>query len=322
MIYLNDKIVKNLNLSWNNNIQVISDAIQCIYLNDIAQPIKPYLRYNDNNNRIIAMPAFLGGNINKAGIKWIASFPNNLQKGFARANSVTILNESDTGIPIGIINSSSISGIRTASVSGFMIKQFIKSREVNDLKIGIVGFGPIGQYHLDMIYSILKDVIDEIFLYDLFPINRNLINEEFREKITLVENWEQAYSQSDIFVTCTVSKERYINKEPKPGSLHLNVSLRDYLPDVFPYFANGIVVDSWEEICRENTDIELFHKTRGLQKEDVKEIQDLLIKDYFSFLCASQAIMFNPMGMAVFDIAMANYFLQLAQNNKVGILLD
>lgn len=322
MIYLNDKTVKSLNSNWDNNIQVISDTIQCIYLNDVAQPIKPYLRYNNPKNRIIAMPAFVGGNINKAGIKWIASFPDNVQDGLARANSVTILNESKTGVPIGIINSSSISGIRTASVSGFVIKQFMKSSKRDSIKIGIVGFGPIGQYHLDMVCSVFGSAIEKILLYDLCLIDKGLINAEIREKVTIVENWEQAYNQSDIFITCTVSKERYINKEPKHGSLHLNVSLRDYMPDVFPSFASGIIVDNWEEVCRENTDIELFHTLKGLQKDDVKEIQDLLVKECFLSPSIGQAIMFNPMGMAVFDIAIANYFLQLAQDNKVGILLD
>lgn len=322
MRYLNDATIKNLNLSWDTNIQVISDAIRCLCLNNTVQPVKPYLRYGDTRNRIIAMPAFVGGNINKSGIKWIASFPGNIHKGLARAHSVTILNEADTGLPLGIINSGSLSAIRTASVSGFIIKQFVEQRKPTSVRIGMVGFGPIGQHHLSMCHAVLGDSIEEILLYDILPINKDSIPEHIREKVIIAESWEQAYSEADIFITCTVAKERYIDKRPKAGSLHLNVSLRDYKPDVFSWFAKAIIVDNWEEICRENTDIEIFHNTNGLQKHDVKEIQDVFTKDCFSLLDETQSIMFNPMGMAIFDIAMADNFLKLAQEASVGVLLD
>lgn len=46
------------------------------------------------------MPAFVGGEINASGIKWIASFPDNIHKGKKRANCVVILNSVQTGEPI------------------------------------------------------------------------------------------------------------------------------------------------------------------------------------------------------------------------------
>jgi N-[(2S)-2-amino-2-carboxyethyl]-L-glutamate dehydrogenase len=320
MIYLNDRIIEKLNVSWDGNVQAIIDTIHCIGMNDTVQPIKPYLRYGDSKNRIIAMPAYVGGNINKAGIKWIASFPDNIQKGLARAHSVTILNEADTGIPVGVINSGLISAIRTASVSGFVMKKFVEQRKPAGLRIGIIGFGPIGQQHLNMCQALFGNRIDEVLLYDIRPIAEKSIPDNVRAKITIAEDWSQVYSNADVFITCTVSKERYIDKSPKAGALYLNVSLRDFKPDVFQWFANGIIVDSWEEVCRENTDIEVFHKQKGLQKSDVREIQDILESVFFTSLDKSQAIMFNPMGMAVFDIAMANHFIRLASEADVGVL--
>ncbi|AXG72413.1 delta(1)-pyrroline-2-carboxylate reductase [Kordia sp. SMS9] len=322
MIYLNDKNVHELNVDWNNNVQVIADATGCLSSKDMAQPIKPYLRYGDATNRIIAMPAFVGGNINKAGIKWIASFPNNINKGIARAHSVITLNEAETGIPVGVINSGAISAIRTASVSGFIMKAFIEQRKNQNLKIGIIGFGPIGRTHLKMCHALLGEHIERVLLYDLKGVDRNFIDEDLNKKVTVVSSWEEAYSDADIFITCTVSKDRYIDKQPKAGSLHLNVSLRDYKSDVFPWFSKAMIVDDWDEVCRENTDIEMFHKTNQLQREDVVQIHDLLTEDYFASLDKDQAIMFNPMGMAIFDIAMANNFLKLALQRKVGVLLE
>ncbi|CAM1356207.1 2,3-diaminopropionate biosynthesis protein SbnB [Tenacibaculum halocynthiae] len=321
MIYLGDKNIKNLKLDWEQNIKAIELATRCIESEDISQPIKPYLRYRNPKNRIIAMPAFVGGDINRSGIKWIASFPENPQKGIARAHSVIVLNEAETGKPVSVINSGSISAIRTASVSGLIIKKFLELKRHKKVKVGLIGFGPIGQYHLNMCNELLGDSLEEVLLFDLKNISKDEIAYPLKDKVNIVGSWEEAYTDADIFITCTVSKEPYINKKPKDSSLHLNVSLRDYKTDVFPWFAESIIVDDWNEVCRENTDIEMFHKVNHLESSQVKLMQDVL-NGFFKTLKKNQPIMFNPMGMAVFDMAIANNYLNTAIELNKGVLLE
>ena len=124
MLYLNEDHIIEIGINWNKTIDVIEDAVECIASNDFAQPIKPYLRYHDLKNRIIAMPAFTGGNINTSGIKWIASFPDNINIGIPRAHSAVILNNAETGQPNALLNTALASIIRTVSVSGLIIKYF------------------------------------------------------------------------------------------------------------------------------------------------------------------------------------------------------
>lgn len=83
------------------------------------------------------------------------------------------------------------------------------------------------------------------------------------------------------------------------------------------YFTN-IFVDNWDEVCRANTDIEVMHNKNNLSKESVIEISSLedtsITKDDISFFC--------PMGMACFDIAIAEYFYNRSNNMSLGISLD
>jgi len=321
MLYLNMKDLQTIGVDWDKNVSIIEDAVRSLASGDYAQPIKPYLRFGEKQNRIIAMPAYCGGDVNFAGIKWIASFPKNIEQGIPRANSVTVLNDAATGMPKCIVNTAYVSGIRTASVTGVLIKHFDRVRPIANANVGIIGFGPIGQLHLQMVGSLLKGRIAKIRLYDLKGVNTDLIPAELRDLVEIVDSWEAAYDDADVFITCTVSSGGYIDKAPKQGSLQLNVSLRDYKPAILDY-TKSIIVDDWEEVCRENTDIEAMHLERGLKEEETKSIVDVVCRDAMASFPADDAIMFNPMGMAVFDIAIAVQYYRSAQEQGVGTVLE
>lgn len=320
MLYLNTQDIEQIGIDWKQTIAYIEQAVHSLREQDYAQPIKPYLRFRDPANRIIAMPSFVGGDINAAGIKWISSFPKNPQRGIQRAHSVTILNDSETGKPFAFINTALVSGIRTASVSGLVIQKFEKTKNRHHLTVGIVGFGPIGRLHLQMVHSLLGDRIDRLYLYDIKGIQDEFIPEGLKEKTVIAKSWEEAYLTSDVFITCTVSNEGYIDKKPKDGALLLNVSLRDFKPSVLDY-TKAIYVDDWEEVCRENTDIEKMHLERGLQKEETKSIVDIVCFDDFSKHQTNEAVLFNPMGMAIFDLATAVYYYRKASDQGIGMTL-
>lgn len=323
MIYLCEEDLLKIGIDWTSTINIIEDAVRCLEKKDFAQPIKPYLRYRDLKNRIIAMPAFLGGNVNASGIKWIASFPDNIYKGIPRAHSVVILNDVDIGKPVAIINTALLSIIRTASVSGLMIKHYDRIRNLKDVKIGIIGCGPIGLHHLKVCDKLLGDRISKIYLYDIRPIiNTENIGYVDKDKIVIANSWQEAYEGADIFITCTASKEPFVDLPPREGSLLLNVSLRDYKINILNYVRQSIIVDDWEEVCREKTDIEMMHIEKQLMKDETKSIVDVVCNNCMKEYQRDQIIMFNPMGMGVFDIAMGSYYYYKALEEGIGINLD
>lgn len=305
MKYLDKTQIIELNNNWSELFSVINDSIEAMASKDFSQPIKPYLRFKDKKNRIIAMPAYVGGNVNMAGIKWIASFPDNIDKGLDRANSVTILNNSETGNVECIINTAEISSIRTAAVTGAFLKRILSIKNFPDLiKIGVIGYGPIAKMHIKMLNELFNGKNYEINVCDI-----NLKeNEQEDSRIKFYDSYEHFFSESDIVITATNSSQPYIDIKPKTGSIHLNVSLRDY-KDSFFKEVDKIFVDNWDEVCRENTDIERVHLTGELEKNDVIELVELFETDsILKNITNSDIISFNPMGMAIFDIAVAYYF--------------
>jgi hypothetical protein len=66
-----------------DNIDQVFNAVENAYRlhssGDAVNPDSHFLRYpNKPNARIIALPAHLGGSVQKSGIKWISSFPGSI----------------------------------------------------------------------------------------------------------------------------------------------------------------------------------------------------------------------------------------------------
>jgi N-[(2S)-2-amino-2-carboxyethyl]-L-glutamate dehydrogenase len=79
---------------------------------------------------------------------------------------------------------------------------------------------------------------------------------------------------------------------------------------MYEWFKGGVLVDNWEEVCREKTDVEIMHLEKGLQKEDTRSIVDIVVGNGMSHYDAKLPLLFNPMGMAVFDVAVGSYYHQ------------
>ncbi|RJX40103.1 2,3-diaminopropionate biosynthesis protein SbnB [Paenibacillus pinisoli] len=324
MLYLGDKELRAIGFHWRELLDVIGEAVRMIDRGEYAQPLKPYLRYGNPANRMIAMPAYIGGGIHAAGIKWIASFPGNLAGSLPRAHSVTVLNDADTGKPSAILNTATVSAVRTAAVSGLMLLRWLASRppESRKLRIGIIGWGPIGRIHFEMCRWLFGKQIDHIYLTDIRGIDwQDGFAEDAKIPATVTDDWRDWYPQCNVVITCTAGSDRYIDTPPAPGTLLLDVSLRDYRLEAIRAIRN-IVVDDWTEVCRENTDIELLHREAGLHKEDVMTLGDVSCRDALAGIAAGESLLFCPMGMAVFDVSVAHWYAQQGKKFGIGTWLD
>src|SRR5438477_375694 len=219
-------------------IEIVRDAYLAHARGESVNPESYFLRFPDKPDcRIIALPAYLGNGFGVAGLKWIASYPPNVQRGFPRASAVLVLNSYETGYPFAILESSIISAARTAA-SAVLAAHWLNGQSRQAQSLGIVGTGFIARH----VYEFLVDAgwaIEEVRLYDLSPLESEKFKNttcrlEQHRTVTVVPDVAQLVRACDLILFTTVASTPHITDcrlfEHNPLVLH--ISLRDLDPEI------------------------------------------------------------------------------------------
>ncbi|MFB9799774.1 hypothetical protein [Streptomonospora salina] len=110
-------------------------------------PDSYFLRFpNKPDSRIIALPAYLGGNTDVAGTKWISIFPENIDESIPRASAALLMNDYRTGYPFACMEAAQISAARTAASAVLAAEVLLGSRRG---RLAVVGAGIISRNILE-----------------------------------------------------------------------------------------------------------------------------------------------------------------------------
>jgi len=289
-----------------------------------VNPDSYFLRFSDKPDcRIIALPAYLGDGFDVAGLKWIASFPGNVQRGVPRASAVLVLNHYDTGYPFAILESSIISAARTAA-SAVLAAYWLGGRSRRARSLGIVGTGFIARY----VYEFLIDTgwaIEEVRLYDLLPLEsekfRNTACRPERHRtVTIVPDVAQLVRASDLIVFTTVASTPHITDPALFGHnpLVLHISLRDLAPEILLRSQN--VVDDVEHVMKANTSPHLAEQQTGDRSFVTGTLADIMLER--RSVDRSRPIIFSPFGMGILDLAVGKWVYDHAVAAGQGLRLS
>jgi ornithine cyclodeaminase/alanine dehydrogenase-like protein (mu-crystallin family) len=148
-------------------IEQVQNAYEVHALGDSSLPHSTFLRFPENErDRIIALPAYLGGDFSIAGIKWVASFPRNLETGLDRASAAVILNSAATGRPEAIIEGSTINAKRTAASAALAAKSLISGHQASG--VTLIGCGLISFEIARFLRAVFAD-LTRFCIFDLDP---------------------------------------------------------------------------------------------------------------------------------------------------------
>ena len=298
---------------------------------------------NADDRRFMAMPAYLGGKYQMAGMKWYGSNCENKASGLPRSILMMMLNDKDTGAPLALMSANLVSCYRTGAIPGVGAK-YLAGKDSET--VTIIGPGVMGRTCLLAFLSVCPKIttvkVKGRGLRSLHAF------EEFVKKecpqiqqVIVCDSMEEAVKDSDIIcVTSTAPVKEidfpYIAEDwVKKGALIClpsaarfdddflinrckkvvdNYKLYEAWAEEFPYPSYEMV----QIIGSKFTDY--LHEGR-IQREDIVDIADIINKKHPGRESDDEIIVYSVGGIPVEDIAWGGTVYRNALKEGIGVEL-
>jgi ornithine cyclodeaminase len=311
----------------NELLDVVRLAYEAHAQGNSSLPHSSFLKFPANErNRIIALPAYLGQEFDVAGIKWISSFPGNLDQQLSRASAVVILNSALTGRPQAIVEGSIISAKRTAASAVLAAKHLLSTDSRVEISAGILGCGLI---NFEVVRFLLA-ACPQISVLNVFDLSSQRARQfksrcealSDRLRVNVVADVEELLRESRLISIATTSSKPHLFdlSACAPGSTILHVSLRDLSPEVILSCDN--IVDDIDHVCRAQTSIHLAEQLVGNRDFIRGTLAEVIRGEVGPRASAESIAVFSPFGLGVLDLAVTQYVRELALKNNVGMVID
>ncbi|WP_024950911.1 tyramine oxidase subunit B [Cobetia crustatorum] len=156
------------------------------------------------DRRMMAMPAYLGGNFGTAGVKWYGSNIANKEKGLPRSILMFMLSDADTAAPLAYMSANLLSAYRTGAVPGVGARYLARK---NSKVVGIFGPGVMARTSLAAFIAACPQ-IDTVKVKGRGQKSLTAFTDWVRENypqithINIVDDIESVVRDSDIVTYC------------------------------------------------------------------------------------------------------------------------
>jgi ornithine cyclodeaminase len=271
------------------------------------------------------MPAYRAGEEGAFGLKAICVFPGNPAQGKDAHQGAVMLFSRETGELLALMNASEITAIRTAAVSA-VATRLLARKDAETL--AIIGAGVQARTHLKAL-SLVRSIKRARVACRNFEHAQQLADEMKANSFPIepVRTNEEAVRDADLIVTATSSMEPVINKDWISPGAHIN-AIGTHSPnsrevDGATMGVARIFVDRRESALNEAGDY-LLAAQEGLVTPDsiLAELGELLIGAKSGRSSDTEITLFKSLGLAIEDVACADYLYKKATSNSLGTYVD
>ncbi len=305
---------------------VMMDALMALANGHVHLPLRMVVRPPEAAGLIALMPAYVSGENAAFGVKLIGVFNGNSALGKDSHQGAVLLLSGETGEPLALMNASAITAIRTAAVSGVATRVLARA-DAGDL--AIIGSGVQARSHLAAMTCVRS--IRRVRVVSRNPAHAQQFASDMRAvypfPIEATNTIEATVRDADLIVTATSSNEPVIKREWIADGAHLNVVGASQAfareVDAATIAASSLFVDRRESTLNESGDY-LFALHEGAIGPDhiQAEIGEILIGAKAGRMRSDEITLFKSLGLAIEDLAAAQYVYQQAQSTGAGTWVE
>jgi ornithine cyclodeaminase len=321
ILILDSRQIREL-LRMEDCIELMADALAALARGEVFQPLRTIARPPDARGLLGLMPAYRAGEDGAFGLKAICVFPGNPAQGKDAHQGAVMLFSRETGELLALMNASEITAIRTAAVSAVATRLLARGDAEN---LAIIGAGVQARTHLAGLACVRSIKRARVACRNIEHAQQ--LADEMQSKVSfpieVVGTNEEAVRGADIIVTATSSLEPVINKDWISPGAHVN-AIGTHSPnsrevDSGTMGVARIFVDRRESAINESGDYLLAAKEGVVTPESIlAEIGELLIGAKSGRSSESQITLFKSLGLAIEDVACADFVYKKAISNHSG----
>lgn len=325
ILILNHDEVDDL-LSMKDCIAVMRDALTSLARGDVFQPLRTIIRPPKLDGLMGLMPSFISGERTAIGLKAISVFPGNAAKGKDIHQGVVLLLSPETGELMAMMNASAITAIRTAAVSA-VATDLLTNPDAGEL--AIIGVGVQARSHLKAMSEVrpIKRCRVAARNIERAQAFASEMQDKFSFPIEAVNSVQEALKGSDLIVTATTSSEPVLKREWISPGAHINAvgastpNAREI--DSETMASASLYVDRRESTINESGDYLFALQDGAITADHIRaEIGELLIGEKPGRTSPNEITLFKSLGLAVEDVAAANFLYNKANESGFGTWVD
>ena len=310
-------------LDMDGTIAIVEEALRLHAKGEAIAPKKSSILWSDDLDsderlgRVMAMPAYVGGDLDVVGMKWIPSVPDNAARGLPRGIGVVLLSDRETGLPIAVLDGTVVSAMRTGAIGGIATRALANP---GSSIATLLGAGVQARTQLMALERTLA--LEEVRVHDVVAGRAAEFCERERRagfRLAPVDDPAEACAGSAVVVAATMADAPFVQPEwLEPGSVFISISSLD--PTLELIAACDVwVTDVWEH--------ETGHHSRPfaralaagvVTREQVVQLGDLLVGNVSGRTARDQRIFVSPVGVGIEDVAEAWRVVRRARELGIG----
>ncbi len=318
MLYLSSNDIEKV-INHEEVVEIIESAMLLYETGNFTQPDRITVNRKDKETYLY-MPCFTD---EVKGTKILTLYAENAQKGIPTIQGVMLLNDVQTGKINCIMEGSTLTAYRTGAVGSCGIKH---TTPKNVTTLGIVGTGIQGYYQC--LYACKIRNIKQITVFDIFKdkaeeFKKRLENALPNVSIRVADSTEELLSNSEVIVTVTTSPKPVLPNDADLLREKHFIGIGSYKPTMQEYpqalfeIVDDIFIDV--EFAKEETGDLINPLREGWIKENqIHTLGEYLDKE----INVDGTTFYKSVGMALFDITVADYIYNKAKKLGIGIELE
>ena len=320
MLVLGQRDVVEL-LPMEDCIEVMAGALGALARGDSQVPLRTMMRLPNQRDIFALMPAYVG-TPPAIGAKIISVFPGNHGTQLDSHQGAVLLFNAANGALEAVLDATAITSIRTAAVSA-LATRLLAREDADDL--AIIGSGVQARQHLEAISLVRR--IEHVRIWSRNKANARALRDRFAPAADVFDTAEEAVRGASIVCVATSATEPVVRGEWIAPGAHLNVvgsaTPRAREVDSALVKRSRLFVDSRVSALKEPGDI-IVPLEEGLigPEHIVAEIGELAAGLRTFRRERNDVTLFKSLGLAVEDIASAQFVHARAMERGAGIMVD